>query len=266
LRQYQHCVEVLQRELRVEPEPETKQLYQELRNLDLPSDLPVTLSLDVRLHNLPMQVTRFIGREREMSDLKNALRANRLLTLSGPGGCGKTRLALQVASDLVDRYPDGVWLVEMAAVADPALVPRVVASVLTVREQPGRSIVATLGETLARKTLLLLLDNCEHIAAGCAQLVGELLAACPDVTVLVTSREPLGVTGEMIWRVPVLSTPNALTAGTAEAVNTFEAVQLFVDRANSAEPRIELSDVNAATVAAICCRLDGIPLAPGLAA
>lgn len=265
LRQYQHCVETLQRELRVEPEPETKQLYQEFKDLDVPSDFPMR-SLDARRHNLPVQLTRFIGREREMSDLKKGLETNRLLTVSGPGGGGKTRLALQVAADLVDRYSDGVWLVQMAAVAEPALVPRVVASALEVREQPGRSIVATLRETLAPKTLLLLLDNCEHIAAACAQLVTDLLVACPDVRVLVTSREPLGLRGEMIWRVPVLSTPNALTSATAEAVNKFEAVQLFVDRAHSADAGFELTDDNAATVAAICYRLDGIPLALELAA
>ena len=238
----------------------------QLTHPSLPDEFPPIHSLDVRLHNLPVPLTRFIGRAREMSELEHHLGTNRLVTLSGPGGCGKTRLALQVGGDLVDRYSDGVWFVELAAVADPALVPRVIASVLAVREQPGRPILATLVDALARKKLLLLLDNCEHITAACAHVVGELLAACPDLSVLATSREPLDVAGEVIWRVSVLSAPSALVSVTAASITQFEAVQLFVDRAHAADPSFALTDANAATVAAICRRLDGIPLALELAA
>ena len=238
----------------------------QLTHPDLPDQFPPIQSLNVRLDNLPVPLTRFIGRARELSDLAQQLDTNRLVTVSGPGGCGKTRLALQIGGDLVHQYSDGVWFVELAAVADAALLPRAIASVLAVREQAGRPILATLLDALARKRLLLLLDNCEHIAAACAQIVGELLAACPDVSVLATSREPLDVAGEVIWRVPVLSTPSALTSATAASITPFEAVQLFVDRAHAVDPSFALTDANAATVAAICNRLDGIPLALELAA
>ena len=214
----------------------------QLTHPDLPPNFTRIHSLDARKHNLPVQLTRFIGREREMSNLKDHLDTNRLLTLSGTGGCGKTRLALQVAGDVVDRYPDGVWLVEMAAVTDPALIPRVVSSVLAIRQQSGKTIIATIVDAIGRKKHHLLLDRCEHIAAAAADLVAAVLAACPEVAVLATSREPLGVAGEVIWRVPVLSTPDALVSGTAASAQEFEAVQLFVDRARSVDPAFALTD------------------------
>src|SRR5262249_41728405 len=152
--------------------------------------------------------TSFIGREREIAAVKERLRASRLITLTGAGGCGKTRLALQVAADLLDEYAEGVWLVELAALADPALVPQTVASTLGVREEPGRALTETLAEFLRSKSLLLLLDNCEHLLTACAQLADRLLRVCPGVQILASSREGLGITGESTYAVPTLSLPD----------------------------------------------------------
>ena len=232
---------------------------------DLPAAFPPLRSLDARPHSLPLQLTRFVGRERELGEVRSALRSARLVTLTGTGGSGKTRLALQVAADLLEEYPDGTWFVECAGTADPALVPRVVSSTLGIREQQGRLILDTLVHHLATKTTLLVLDNCEHLLDACAELADRLLRACAGLTLLVTSREPLGITGEVVRRVPPLSIPEATLVPSAEAVATFEAVQLFVDRAVSAEPRFALTDANAAAVVAICRRLEGIPLALELA-
>ena len=233
---------------------------------DLPAAFPPLRSLDARPHNLPLQLTRFVGRARELGEVQSTLRSARLVTLTGTGGSGKTRLALQVAADLLEEHPDGTWFVEFAGTADPTLVPRVVSSTLGIREQQGRLILDTLVHHLATKATLLVLDNCEHLLDACAALADRLLRACAGLTVLVTSREPLGITGEVVRRVPPLSVPAAALAPSAEAVAAFEAVQLFVDRAVAAEPRFSLTDANAAAVVAICRRLEGIPLALELAA
>jgi predicted ATPase/class 3 adenylate cyclase len=233
---------------------------------DLPAAFPPLRSLDARPHSLPLQLTRFVGRERELGEVRSTLRSARLVTLTGTGGSGKTRLALQVAADLLEEYPDGTWFVEFAGTADPTLVPRVVSSTLGIREQQGRLILDTLVHHLAMKTTLLVLDNCEHLLDACAELADRLLRACAGFTILATSREPLGITGEVVRRVPPLSVPEATLAPSAETVAAFEAVQLFVDRAVAAEPRFALTDANAAAVMAICRRLEGIPLALELAA
>jgi non-specific serine/threonine protein kinase len=218
--------------------------------------------------NLPAALTSFIGRKRELAEVRRLLQTTRLVTLSGPGGCGKTRLAIQVASDSLHEVPDGGWLVELAALNDPALVPQSVATVLGVREEPGRPLLATLADALAPKTLLLVLDNCEHLSASCAALVGSLLTACPHLRVVATSQEPLGVPGEVLWRIPMLGVPELRGAGAAtrDAVGRYEAVRLFVDRAAATHPSFQLTDQNAAAVAQICRRVDGIPLAIELAA
>ena len=218
--------------------------------------------------NLPAALTSFIGRKRELAEVRRLLQTTRLVTLSGPGGCGKTRLAIQVASDSLHEVPDGAWLVELAALNDPALVAQSVAAAVGVREEPGRPLAATLADALAPKSLLLVLDNCEHLSAACAALAGQLLAACPHMRVLATSQEPLGVPGEVLWRIPMLGVPELRGAGAAtrEAILRFEAVRLFVDRATATHPAFQLSDQNAAAVAQICRRVDGIPLAIELAA
>ena len=223
-------------------------------------------------NNLPTQLTSFVGRESETEEVKRLLGQARLLTLTGAGGTGKTRLALRVAHDLLDDYPGGVWLVELATLSDPALIPQEVASALGAREEGGRSLLGTLTARLGEQPTLLLLDNCEHLLGGCAALTDALLRACPDLRVLATSREALGVEGEVAWQVPplqVASTKYPVSSGVAsddEQLGTSEAVRLFVERARLRCPEFELTERNVEVVARICSGLDGIPLAIELAA
>jgi non-specific serine/threonine protein kinase len=217
-------------------------------------------------HNLPASLTSFIGREHELADVQARLADGRLLTLTGVGGCGKTRLALEVARALLDRYSDGVWLVELGPLADPTLVPHSVAAVVGVRESAGQSTVAALAARLRTRRLLLVLDNCEHLLDGCARLVDALLRACPDVRVLATSREALGITGEIDWRVPSLPVPDPRRLPPLAELRQNPAVQLFAERAVAAQSPFVLTDRNAHAVAQVCARLDGIPLALELAA
>jgi predicted ATPase len=246
----------------------------QLGHPDLPADFPPLRTLDARPHNLPLQVTGFVGRERELGEVTRLLAAERLVTLTGPGGTGKTRIALQVAADVLDAYPGGVWLAELAALADPALVPQAVAAAVGVREEPGRPLLATLTDALRPKRLLLVLDNCEHLVEACARLAEAVLRAGPGVTLLATSREPLGIAGEVTWPVPPLRVPAPETverlvatgADLATAPAEFEAVRLFAARATAAAPAFRLSAATARTVAEVCRRLDGLPLAIELAA
>jgi predicted ATPase len=159
-------------------------------------------------HNLPSRLTSFVGREREIAEIGTLVRRERLITLVGAPGVGKTRLSLQIATGVLDQFPDGVWLVELAPLADPTLVPRAVADVLGVREQPGRALTATLADWLRPRRLLILLDNCEHLVGAVAALTETLLRACPDLHILATSREPLAIEGEVTRRVPSLSVPD----------------------------------------------------------
>jgi len=217
-------------------------------------------------HNLPVQLTTFVGREREQSTLASTVSATRLLTLVGTGGCGKTRLALQVAAEAIDRFPDGVWLAELAPLSDSGLVAKAVATALGVREAADRPIRETLLASLRSRCLLLVLDNCEHLIDGSAALADAVLRACPNVQILATSREPLGIDGEVAWRVPSLSVGPDDDAARPEQVLAYEAARLFVDRAIAAEPTFALNRHNAAAVSQVCRRLDGIPLAIELAA
>jgi predicted ATPase/class 3 adenylate cyclase len=233
---------------------------------DLPADFPPLKSLDVLPNNLPRQLTSFIGREKEMAGVKGLLSGTSLLTLTGSGGCGKTRLALQVAADLLEAYAEGVWLVELAALADPTLVPQTVAAALGVREQPGRPLTETLVDYLKPKALLLILDNCEHLLTACAQLADALLRACPSLRLLASSREGLGIGGEQTYRVPSLSLPDPTHLPPLERLHEFEAMQLFADRARLSVASFAVTQSNASAVAHVCERLDGIPLAIELAA
>jgi len=231
-----------------------------------------------RIGNLPQPRTSFVGRERESIEVKACLESTRLLTLTGSGGCGKTRLAIASAETVRDAYPDGVWLVELAAVQDALVVPQTVAAVFGIREQPGRSLSDTLAESFASQAMLIVIDNCEHVVGAAGQLVEAILDAGPAPRVLATSREALGVAGEVARRVPSLSVPDdgeleasgasvkRPSIGTAEAARAYEAVRLFEERAKTAVPSFQLTDGNAAVVARICRRLDGIPLAIELAA
>lgn len=233
---------------------------------DLPSDFPPLKTLDTFPHNLPAQVTSFVGREREIAETKRLLGAVRLLTLTGSGGAGKTRLSLQVAADVLESFPDGVWFVELAPLSDPALVPQEVATVLGLQEQVGRSWVDVLTEHFHGKHLLLVLDNCEHLIDACARLTDQLLHRCPDLKILASSREALGITGETSYRVPSLEIPNLATQLPIYDLIQFDAIKLFRDRAAALQPRFVMTDANALVVAQICYRLDGIPLAIELAA
>ena len=217
-------------------------------------------------NNLPLQLTSFVGREREVADLQGLLTTEaRLLTLTGPGGSGKTRLALAVSFGLAERFEDGVWWVELAPLSDPALVPQAVAQALMIREEPGRSMTEALERDLASNELLLVMDNCEHLISSCARLVGAMLSACPGVRILATSREVLAVDGELGWPVQPLSVPGSGNLGAGE-LEHYESVRLFVERARYRRPGFALDDHNAAPVAEICGRLEGIPLAIELAA
>ena len=237
----------------------------------LPAEFPPLKSLDYLPTNLPRQMTSFIGREREMAEVKRLLPSTPLLTLLGTGGAGKTRLALQVGADVLDNYKDGVWLVELAALADPDLVPQTVASVLGLREEAGRPLLQTVQDYLRDRQLLLLLDNCEHLVDACAHLADTLLKTCPRLTILATSREPLGIAGERPWRVPSLLTPAPddlpmEEKDIAAVLMEYDACRLFVERAVVQRQDFVLTRSNVPVVAHLCRQLDGIPLAIELAA
>lgn len=215
----------------------------------------------MRLHNLFAPRTSLIGREREVADVTRLLRTTRLLTLTGAGGVGKTRLALQVAASVVDQYPHGVWLVELAPLTDGTLVARAVCAALGVPELPDRPPLRGLVRFLGRRHLLLLLDNCEHLVDVCAGLVDALLGGCSRLRVLATSREPLNVAGETVWTVPSLSVPPRPGVAPPADPAGYAAVQLFIERAQAVQPGFALTRGNGHTVAEICRQLDGIPLA-----
>jgi predicted ATPase/DNA-binding CsgD family transcriptional regulator len=215
---------------------------------------------------LPPALTSFVGRGREMAEVKRLVSERRLVTLSGPGGAGKTRLALAVAQPLLEEYEGGVWWVELAALPNGDLVPQVVAQTLGVREAPGLSPTEALAEHVGSEKALLLLDNCEHLIEACADLADALLVACPDLKILATSREPLRVAGETSFMVPSLSTPDLGSSLSIEELAACEAVRLFVERAGEIDSSFALTEENAPAVARLCDELDGIPLAIELAA
>ena len=217
-------------------------------------------------HNLPVQPTSFIGREQEMAELKALIEHTHLLTLTGSGGCGKTRLSLEVADDVLQDYADGVWLVEFAPLSDAALVPQAVATVLGVIEAPAEPITKTLIGALKDKNLLLVFDNCEHVLDAAARLADSVVHSCPKVKLLVSSRETLGIAGESAYSVPSLSLPDVTKVHTPDSLSKYEAVRLFSERAVAAKADFKVTDHTAAALASVCHRLDGIPLAIELAA
>ena len=217
-------------------------------------------------NNLPAELSSFVGREPQLADLRRLLRKSRLITLTGPGGAGKTRLALRLAADVLDRHPDGAWLVELVPLGDAGLLEHTVASACGAREESGRPMVEVLVERLEGRRALLILDGCEHLVDACANLASRLLRSCPTLTILVTSREPLGVQGELTWRTPSLSLPRIQDADHPEVMLQSEAVRLFAERARLNQPEFELNRAISQAVAQICTRLEGMPLAIELAA
>ena len=244
-----------------EPEPETKALYRRLVSASRP--MPATTP-----HNLPESTTSFVGRRRLLTELTECLDRTRLLTLTGVGGVGKSRLALELARQVGagPGFPDGAWLVELAGVQDPEIVASTVASSLRVTLPGGPNPTVTLAEQLATRNLLLIMDNCEHLLDACCDLVHEVLTRCPDINVVTTSREPLAIPGEMVYRVPSLELPQLGTDLDLRELFRMEAVQLFVERAWLTVPSFKLNTKTAGPVAEICRRLDGIPLGLELAA
>jgi len=264
---------------RLPPEVELRDLgFVRLRDLAAPEHVfqlahpllrqsfPALRSLETSPNNLPQQMTSFVGRERELAEVKAWLGKTRLLTLVGVGGLGKTRLSLQVAADVLDDYPDGVWFIELAPLADPQRVAQAVASVLGVVEDAGRPIQEALVAFVRDRQLLIILDNCEHLLKACADLARDLLRAGPEVKVLASSREPLHLTGETSYPLPSLALPDRHRTITPAALTQYEAVHLFTDRAVAAKPAFQVTQENATAVIEICHCLDGIPLALELAA
>jgi predicted ATPase/DNA-binding SARP family transcriptional activator/DNA-binding CsgD family transcriptional regulator len=276
LGQYERLREVLFKELGAEPEASSTLLQQEIWTGSFPStpSPPHAASTmeespsaeEAAGHNLPLTRTSFVGREREAREVRRLLAMTDLLTLTGAGGSGKTRLALEVVRGLASAYPDGAWLVELAPLSEASLVPQAVAGALGLREMPGRSLEDTLTEHLRRKNLLLVLDNCEHLVGAVAHLAEVLLRSCSKLRIMATSREPLGVGGEAIWTVPSLSLPDTERLSSIEGVAGAEAARLFADRARLRLPDFQLTQENAGAVGRICRKLDGLPLAIELAA
>ncbi len=221
-------------------------------------------------NNLPVHLTSFVGRERELSDIRRLLQRARLMTITGPGGCGKTRLAVQAAAEVLHRYPDGVWFVDLGSVSDPGVVPRALAAALGVGDREGVEPLEALAAELAgprkRRPCLVILDNCEHLVERCAATVERLLRSNRHLTFLCTSREPLHLGGETIWTLGPLAVPGRGAAASADELQRFEAVRLFVDRASLSDPGFGIGDSNAQVIGQLCERLDGIPLALELAA
>ncbi len=231
----------------------------------LASEFPALQSLNTCANNLPIQLTSFVGREREVVEIRTLLAGSRLVTLCGAGGSGKTRLALQAAAEVVDEYAHGAWFVELAPVTDPQFVPHAMASALRLREEAGQSIQQTLIAFLRTKSVLVVLDNCEHLVDAAAIFAQNLLQSCPNLKIIATSREGLNIPGEKTWRVPSLALPPVTQTYDPNEVAQYSAVRLFVDRASGVDPSFTLNSANVASVVAICRRLDGIPLAIELA-
>jgi predicted ATPase/class 3 adenylate cyclase len=229
-------------------------------------DFPALRSLETTPNNLPQQVTSFIGRERELAEVKGMLADSRMLTLLGVGGLGKTRLSLQVAADLMDEFSDGVWFVDLAPLADESLVPQSIATVLAVKEEAGRPVLEAVERYVADRNILLILDNCEHLTRACAETAKRLLQSGAQLKILASSREHLHLAGETTFSVPILSVPDAHAKITADALRQYDSARLFLERATAARRGFQLTDRNASAVADICRRLDGIPLAIELAA
>ncbi len=259
LQEYEKCKRALQEELGVEPSRETQALYHWL--LQAP-----TASREVPITNLPIPLSSFVGREREIAQVGQLLTRSRLVTLMGAGGSGKTRLAIQVATSLMGAFREGVRWVDLSSLTDEGLISHSVAQALGVRELTGEPLLETLSSYLYPREVLLVLDNCEHLVNACAQLAVSLLSAAPRVKILATSREALHISGESAWHLPTLSVPEAGPLPPVAELEQYEAIRLWTERAGAVKSDFALTPRNARAVAQICQRLDGIPLAIELAA
>jgi predicted ATPase/DNA-binding SARP family transcriptional activator len=265
LRAYQRARATLVEELGIEPGPELRTLEAAVLAQDPALNLPgIDTLVPLRRDNLPATTTSFVGRERELDDVATLLEGARLVTLTGVGGVGKSRLALEVARRALPKFADGAWLAELAPITDPSAVVEVVAAALNVTQRQGQTLATSIIDFLRGKQLLLLLDNCEHLLDATARFIDDIVRACPKVVVLATSREGLAVAGERIVAVPSLSVPEEDT--TAKDALDVESVRLFVERAGAAKAGFTLTDKNQGAITRLCRRLDGIPLAIELAA
>ena len=265
LKQYQVCEQILRKELNVDPQPETRALYKKIRMGDgKPVQVEEKPQASSPSNNLPFQLSTFIGREKQQSEILHLLSTRRLVTLVGTGGIGKTSLSVQVGHTLLDRYPDGVWFISLGALSNPALVSQTVASLFDIRENLARPILEVLIDFLRTRSSLLIFDNCEHLLNASAQLVTSLLEQCPKLHVLVTSRETLNIPGEAVYTMPSLSIPESDLA--VDELLKYESIRLFADRAALVLPSFALTSENAQPVVEICRKVDGIPLAIELAA
>lgn len=265
---YERCVKSL-REFGIEPSEQTKELYE---NLKSGKQSPNTVSVSTKLvskeasSTIPIPLTSFIGREKELKEIARLLSSSRLLTLTGSGGVGKTRLAIQTAHDSVKKFKDGVFWVGLVGLSDENLIPQEIAQSFNVREVSNEPLIETLKTYLKPKEVLLVIDNCEHLIRGCAQYAEQLLVACPKLKILATSIEVLGLFSETTWQVPSLPLPGVQTSLSPQELQEFASIELFDERASSARSGFALDERNASSVAQICRRLDGIPLAIELAA
>ena len=266
LKQYQTCEQILRKELNLDPQPETRELYKKILKGEIkPIRTEMRATPITPRDNLPLQLSSFVGREKELNDIAKLIGKSRLVTLTGVGGIGKTRLSLEAARKIFSDFPDGMWFIELAPLSDPAFVPQAVVNALGLIEQAGRLPVSILTDFLRVKRTLLILDNCEHLIQACAQLAETLLHNCPDLHILATSREALEIAGETLYLVPPLMIPDSAHVA-LESLSDYEAVQLFVERAQSALAGFMFTQDNAPSIAQICHQLDGIPLALELAA
>ncbi|MFZ1461879.1 MAG: tetratricopeptide repeat protein [Ignavibacteria bacterium] len=240
-------------------------LYQIL-STEIPADFPPLKTLDARPNNLPVQLTNFIGRETDISEIKKTLTNSRLITLLGPGGTGKTRLSMQIAADMIDEYSNGVFIAEIAQVSEPSLIIQTVMNSLGVNEVKGQSQDLTLSEFLKEKEMIIIMDNCEHLIKECAEIAEKLLLKCRKLKIIATSREALNCSGERTYKVPPLSLPDQNLKNSPEKLTQYEAVRLFIERALVINQEFRVTNENAPALANICYQLDGIPLAIELAA
>lgn len=241
-----------------------EQIYQIIAE-GLSEEFPPLKSLDARQTNLPVSLTKFIGREKEIDKIRKLFSEIRLLTFTGSGGTGKTRFAIQLVSDLIDEFENGIWIIELSPITDPELIVKEISTVLNLKEEPGVDSLLTLKLFLKEKKTLLIFDNCEHLLFKCAQIAETLLSFCPKLKIICTSREALNINGETLFRIPPLSIPENIENKSFDILSKYESVKLFLDRASSVNANFSLTKENIQTVAILCKKLDGIPLAIELA-